>query len=102
MDFLALSLIMATHSVSVVRRGYKASLHSPGNTQEDAGRGSEAGAKNTNTPIFSHDGAGTQNRRDGGATAKAEALRGEELHGVRTGLKSFLPKNTLKNCDLGS
>lgn len=30
MDFLALSLIMATHSVSVVRRGYSASLHSPG------------------------------------------------------------------------
>lgn len=30
MDFLAVSLIMATHSVSVVRRGYNASLHSPG------------------------------------------------------------------------
>lgn len=28
-DFLALSLIMATQSVSVVRRGYSASLHSP-------------------------------------------------------------------------
>lgn len=29
MDFLALSLIMATHSFRVVRRGYRASLHSP-------------------------------------------------------------------------
>ncbi len=28
-DFLALSLIMATHSVRVVKRGYRASLHSP-------------------------------------------------------------------------
>lgn len=29
MDLLAVSLIIATHSVSVVRRGYNASLHSP-------------------------------------------------------------------------
>lgn len=29
-DFFALSLIIATHSVSVVSRGYSASLHSPG------------------------------------------------------------------------
>lgn len=40
MDLLAVSLIMATHSVSVVRRGYSASLHSPAGR-----RGRGGGAK---------------------------------------------------------